>query len=160
MYPVRCRYAGHADVKRQDFSGVRMSIEGFDVETGRTRWSYAVRPSDQLGLDAPGLPRIRHTSVLVRGTDGLKVLDLASGRTRKPGTNDVFLYRGSVPFEAPDQTIFKRVFDGVFVRCDTNGKRSDRVPDPEVMEVEGAHDDGSWILSTPHAIVGYRAAAS
>jgi len=28
------------------------------------------------------------------------------------------------------------------------------------MEVEGAHDDGSWILSTPHAIVGYRAAAS
>ena len=166
-YPVRCRYDGHADGKSQDFSGVRVSIEGFDVETGRTRWSYAVRPSDQLGLAAPGLPRIRHTSVLVRGTDGLRVLDLASGKTRKPGTNDVFLctdspllYRGSVPFDAPGQTIYKRVFDGVFVLCDTHGNPSDRVPDPEVMEVEGAQDDGSWILSTPHAVVAYRAAAS
>jgi hypothetical protein len=103
--------------------------------------------------------------VLVRGEDGLKVLDLATGRARTPATSDVFLcsggddsYRGRVPYKVPGKTIHRRVFSGVFTLCDASGESSQRVPDPEVLEVEGAHEGDSWILSTPHAIVGYRAA--
>ena len=91
-WPVRCRYQGTRRYDRATgtttYQGLDVTLEGFDVQSGRTTWAVPLGAADKF-VDAP-VPHVSTSEVLTWAAAGPVIVDLATGHTRAPGPGETF----------------------------------------------------------------------
>jgi outer membrane protein assembly factor BamB len=102
-WPVRCRYRGLAHYKRPTegvfYEGLDVTVEGFDVTTGKTTWSVLLGAAEAFLRDDARAIAVSDTEVLVQAATGGVVVDVATGVTRPPHAGEVFLCGKGVIFQ-------------------------------------------------------------
>ncbi len=92
-YPVRCRRRGtvilEADGKPA-FRNLDVTIEGFDVRTGKTTWSVPLGDDGSLVAGDVRQPIAGPTQLVLTAPAGPVVLDYATGKVSPPGTGATF----------------------------------------------------------------------
>jgi hypothetical protein len=165
--PARCRYRGTetwppGKDTTATFTGLDVTIEGFDVTTGKVTWSQPVGAAESLtgqgqhpALAGPG-------RIVVATGDGPIILDLTNGNHQK-AANDAtfwcpttfkFTYRE--PYYSQGTPNYTRYGGQLGAICDTNGKPATRVPGTAAARTFGAHVGSVAIVATAGGLTGYR----
>jgi hypothetical protein len=165
IVPVRCRYQGTA-TRRPDgsvsFNGLAVTVEGFDVRTGKTTWSTPVGAAESLA-GSETVPAVAgQTEFLIQAADGPIVLDVTSGATHPPGKEDSFWCRTSVTFDyreaydpdSPDP--YERVGGELVASCDQSGRPAKNPPNATATRTVGANAGTFTVIATDAGVVGYR----
>ena len=102
-WPVQCRYRGTSRYNRgtniSSYEGLDVTVEGFDVATGRTTWSVPLGAATGLVGDEAQATVVSEVQVLVRGGAGPVIIDVATGATRAPAVDETFWCEKNAWFE-------------------------------------------------------------
>lgn len=102
-WPVRCRYKGFVRYDRATrattYEGLDVTVEGFDVPTGKTTWSVPLGPAEAFMDEETDATPVGDSEVLLQGATGSLIVDLGSGATRLPGKGETFWCATNVIFE-------------------------------------------------------------
>ena len=92
-WPVRCRYHGTVRydpaTDATTYAGLDVTVEGFDVATGKRTWSVSLGPAEAFMGEEKATP-VRDAEVLVPAATGPMIIDLSTGSTRAPAKAEVF----------------------------------------------------------------------
>jgi outer membrane protein assembly factor BamB len=161
--PVRCRYAGSLSFAGPDAPpvphGAHATVEGFDVRTGRTTWTWDAGAGGGL-VDYQHPPvRTGQTSVLLPDRAGRRyVVDLRTGATR-PAAGTVGWcavsgeFRLREPIVLDTEPITSRTAGTVYRACTPAGK--DAVPTAAPADLVAAAG-GVAAIAGPRGVVAYR----
>jgi hypothetical protein len=80
-HPLRCSYKGSIVTRNgvDDYDGLQVTVEGFDVATGRTTWSWKAGDVPALYDGGPGVTRIGTAQYAVKTARGTTILDADEG---------------------------------------------------------------------------------
>ena len=165
-WPVRCRYQGRARYDQQgavSYQGLDVTIEGFDVPTGRTTWSVPLGAA-QAFMDFETTPAtVSDSEVLVHATQGPLIVDLASGKTRSPATGEALWCGKEVVFDYHEpgatvgSTTSRRRGGRLLDTCAVDGSHSAGLPS-YIGEQVGAHAGGRTVVATAQGLVAFELA--
>jgi outer membrane protein assembly factor BamB len=92
--PVRCRRRGTVTVEQggsnPSYRNLDVTIEGFDVRTGKTTWSVPMGDDGSLVAGDVRQPIAGPTQVVLTAPAGPLVLDFATGKVSAPGASATF----------------------------------------------------------------------
>ncbi len=166
---VRCRYEGSARWRPGGIVrvyGLMITVEGYDVRTGKATWSLRLGKAYELAGGHHRPARLGGTQVLVHsGKDGEHpvVVNLATGSRRPPVPGAVFWCSTMFEFtyhypvddpDAPGGKDHQRRGGDLFNPCNTAGKLSTSVPSGALTAASGVHAKNIAVLATT---TGYRA---
>jgi len=106
----RCRYTGTAVRNRSALSGAQLTttglavtLEAFDPQTGDVRWATDVGDARALASDTAGekTALLDHTHVVVANSAGRLVIDLQTGQSRPTARDDVLWCTDASAFQRP-----------------------------------------------------------
>jgi hypothetical protein len=164
-YPVRCRSRGTAMFEGgvvTSFDGLDVTIEGFDVMTGKTTWSVPLGAATML-YDAPAqTPIASESRVVLPSPRGPIVLDLATGGVEPARPGATFwcmkgtLYESEPPIRSRKGSIF-------FIRpggrhaaiCDARGQPATELPSWAATAAAGARFGNRAVLATKNGFLGF-----
>jgi outer membrane protein assembly factor BamB len=165
-WPVRCRYQGTARYDQQgaaSYQGLDVTIEGFDVPTGRTTWSVPLGAA-QAFMDVEKPPAtVSESEVLVQAAKGPLIVDLATGKSRRPAKGVAFWCRTEVLFDyhepgaAVGSTTSQRRGGRLLDTCAADGSHSASLPS-YIGEQVGAKAGGRTVVGTAQGLVAYERA--
>lgn len=165
-WPVRCRTVGTltvAEGQEPRFSGFGQTVEGVDLATGRTTWSVPLG-KPRAAADPPQTRFVvqdrRHLGFVV--PDGLVLVDLADGRTRRASpadrlgclTDPVIQY--AWPVAPEDWQTRDRVGEPVMRFCNGSGDEIDQPPPIGVLRYLGATAAGVTVVAHLDGWAAYR----
>jgi outer membrane protein assembly factor BamB len=138
----------------------KIVLEGFDLKTGRSTWTYDAGHADAL-LDGSTFPRTDAATIVVpTGDHGLVAIDLASGRHKTvTARTDAWCgketkYKVSPPFDNGSTKISEYTGADALVACGADGKPAARPK--TVPSWVGASGAGMVVWSQPSAVVAAR----
>lgn len=164
--PVRCRYTGTITLHyppvgtrgtvTSTTSGLAVTIEGFDPQTGRTTWSRPMGATKSLFSSARDTELRTDTDVLI----GTRVLELRTGRFVTATRGDTFWCRRQREFaESPATIGGKRHLEvhlgTVAEPCDVDGRTTAAPPTSVPSSLSDIAGD-LRIVATPTAVRAYR----
>jgi hypothetical protein len=165
LWPVRCRYRGTAHVDRATggitFEGLDVTVEGFEVSTGRTTWTVPLGPAEAFMAEEAEATALGDSEVLVAGASGPLIIDLADGSTRRPpkgeafwcARNVTFTYRERIHF--PDGESSDTWRGGALLsRCRPDRSPTSAVP-RRIATSLGATVGNRTVLAEPGGLVAY-----
>jgi hypothetical protein len=173
--PVRCRTSGELLYEdEEDFDptqdAVEVVLEGYEVETGETRWELALDPEEAgpllyaLGFFSEE-PLVRGAGTeVVAPNDGQRVvMDLATGDQREVAEGETFWcaapsqefdYR--VPYYIQDEPHYRRIGGRTYEWCDVDGEvLDDATPPAGVPNGVGTWVEDLVVVATPDGLRAY-----
>lgn len=168
-WPVRCRYRGTARYDRATqaatYEGLDVTVEGFDVATGKTTWSLPLGAAGAfMDQEEHAIP-VSDSEVLVQGTTGAVIIDLGTGSTRVPRKGEVFWCATNVFFDyresrlLPDGTTSKSWRGGTLLNSCTADRAPTNAGPGHLTRSLGATVGRRTVLSTARGLVAYDQAA-
>jgi hypothetical protein len=162
--PVRCRLRGKMTGRYGEpasYQDLDVIVEGFEVATGETTWSFHAGAAQNLmNLLAP-LPIAGATKIVLSDSNGPVVLDYSNGVTQRPPPTSTFwcvartLYEYAQGYEAPTgSTIFRRPGGGLAEICDAHGRRATALPSLEATAAVGARVGDVVVVATKDGYIG------
>lgn len=168
--PVRCRMEGTVTFGGEDspqHEGIDVTLEGFDPQTGETRWSLGVGETlsllGPLGGNEP-LSLADRTGVVVDVDGEPTVVDLVTGETRSANEETLWCSRpetGSFEYREPyysdGEPLHDRYGEAAYEWCDSSGEAvGGSAPAPaEVPNGVGARAGDLTLVATPDGLVAY-----
>ena len=153
--PVRCRWRGTVSTDEAvvtSFRDTDVTIEGFDVETGKTTWSVAVGGETSLIAGEAQPPIAGPSQVVLNAPTGPIVLDLTTGKVSPPGAGATFWclseqhYEFSQGYQYPGQPARYLRPGGVLADvCDVHARPATAMPSAAATTAVGAHV-GDYLL--------------
>jgi hypothetical protein len=128
--PVICDFSGIVKgTSASDFSGLTLKIEGFDVTTGKIKWSVPVQNAEAM-MDG-NIPFVDADHVVVETAGSYQLLDLTTGKVTHIGTQ--VYWCASIPDEkvtAPSGSGYANYRAGTnqYFGCNAAGKRQTIFP--------------------------------
>jgi hypothetical protein len=165
VLPVRCRYRGTATSRpdgSESFSGLAVTVEGFDPRTGRATWSVPVGAAPSLAGSETAPAIAGQTQFLILTDRDPVVLDVASGATHQPRDGESFWCRSVVLFDYreaydPDgPNPFKRVGGELATPCDRHGRPAKQLPSAAATTTIGASAGRFTVVAGEAGVTGYR----
>jgi hypothetical protein len=177
--PVRCRTSGTLVYEDEEDTeptreSVEVVLEGYDVETGRTRWELELDPEEAGPLvSAIGFfseePLVRGagTEIVAPHDDRRVVVDLASGDQRDVTEDETFWCAGPrqefdyrVPYYIDDEPRYFRIGGRAYEWCDVDGEVLEDAASPAgVPNGVGAWVEDRVVVATPEGLRAYSIAA-
>jgi hypothetical protein len=163
VQPLRCRYTGTLVEKTKQGSGITVTLERFDIRTGKALWSAPLGAAPALaGTTDADVPLVDDTHAFVdTGTHRL-VVDLMTGATT-PATATTRVWC------RPDSKIDYKVAvdingnarsgiigDGLAFPCTLDGEPLDTPGDRVPSNVAAVFANGLRLYATPTAVVAHR----
>jgi hypothetical protein len=166
QYPVRCRARGISTYRLgagSSFEGLHVTVEGFDILTGKTTWSVPMGGAEVL-VGGGTEPAIAGPSQLVlQGPAGPVVLDYATGAATRPAADATFWcmtrvkYEYSRPSQTRDGTWSHSRPGGLLATiCDSRGRTATELPSAPATFATGARIGSHIVVATQDGYVGYR----
>jgi hypothetical protein len=166
VVPVRCRATGTITVQpggSPSFTGLDVTIEGFDVTTGTTTWSIPVGAAETLAGANTNPAVAGTTQVLIQTGTGPLVVDLASGAHHSPATGAVFWCRSDHQFDYHEPypggpnlpPRYSRRGGELAAACDATGKPVTGLPPGPATAAIGAHAGRVAVVATADGFSGY-----
>lgn len=174
--PVRCRVQGTVTYTESDDpeaeperTGIDVTLEGYDPETGETTWSVALGEAlNLLGYGGSGdpLPFVDRTGVAVTVDGEPTAVDIASGQTRAVGADETlwcadrdsryFDYRE--PYYFDGEPTYGRVGELAYDWCEATGQPAAETATPPtaVPNTVGTRSGDLAMVATPEGLVAYR----
>ena len=148
-HPVRCRWRGTVTSDAgvvTSFQDIDVTVEGFDVRTGKTTWSVPMGGERSLvGGDARP-PIAGATEVVLQAPAGPVVLDFATGKVSPPGAGATFWcisdqrYEFSQGFRLPGGSVSYARPGGVLASvCDASARPATAIPSVAATRPISAH---------------------
>lgn len=80
-HPVRCSYKGSivSENGAEDYEGLQVTVEGFDVVTGKATWTWKAGNVPALYEGGPGVTRIGTAQYAIKTAKGTTILDADEG---------------------------------------------------------------------------------
>nr|BFE74453.1 hypothetical protein GCM10020092_077540 [Actinoplanes digitatis] len=161
--PTRCRSKGTLTISPKldrTFTGLDVTVEGFDVRTGRTTWSVPVGAAEGLVGAKTAAPTAGDTEIIVRTASGPLLLDVNTGRQRAPGADEIFWCGTRLDFEYREPyfskgvAIYQRAGERA-VTCNAAGDPVAGSPTVAATTATGAHVGPYAVVATETGFVGY-----
>ena len=169
-YAVRCRARGVGTIQvggPTSFQGLHVTVEGFDVTTGKTTWSLPLGDSDELSRNRQRPAIAGATEVLVAGPAGPLVLDHATGQTVAASPGATFWcrvgtkYEFSMPLRRKDGAlIFTRPGGKLAAVCDERGRPATAWPSAAATTAAGARVGNRVVIATKRGYRGFEVRTS
>jgi outer membrane protein assembly factor BamB len=168
VIPVRCRYGGtetraNGYVK---FSNLDITIEGYDVATGKTTWSLPVGNADNLtGVTNVTLPAIAGPGlIVVQANKTPVVLDLTTGKQQTPAAGvtfwcpirNEFNYRDAYTGPGPRAGTHTRRGSELAGICDAKGDQAQPTPGVAATRTVGLNIASVTIVATMGGLNAYQ----
>jgi outer membrane protein assembly factor BamB len=170
--PVRCRSRGtrvsDAGGASESFRGLDVTLEGFDLATGKTTWSVPLG-GDTLLVGGDARPPIAGpTQAVLNAPAGPIVVDVATGQVTRPAAGATFWcgtdrdYQFSPGFVPPDgySLKFERPGGVLATICDANGHPAKALPPTAATLTIGARVGDHVVVAVKdgeaEAFVGFR----
>jgi hypothetical protein len=165
--PARCRSKGTLIISpklERTFTGLDVTVEGFDVRTGRTTWSVPVGAAEGLVGAETAAPNAGATEIIVRTAAGPVLLDLNTGKQRTPATDEIFWCETHLDFEYREPYFgkggvptYQRAGNRA-VTCNAVGDPANGSPTVAATTATGAHVGPYAVVATEAGFVGYSVA--
>jgi outer membrane protein assembly factor BamB len=148
--PVRCRRRGtvvsDTGTTTESFHDVDVTLEGFDIATGKTTWSVPLGAATSL-VGGNAFPIIAGpTQAVLNAAAGPMVVDFVSGKVTPPAVGATFWcgsgrpYLFSPPYPLPDGSVtFERRGGVLATICDAQGRPAKALPPAAATLTIGAH---------------------
>ena len=153
--PVRCRWRGTVKADNDvitSFQDIDVTIEGFDVRTGRTTWAVPMGGETSLVAGDARPPIAGATQVVLEAPAGPIVLDFATGKVSPPLAGATFWctsdqrYEFSQGYQFPGQPVRHLRPGGVLAAvCDAHAQPATALPSTAATAAIGAHL-GNYLL--------------
>lgn len=165
-HPIRCAVTGTIAYKGEKSTpnGVTMVIEGYDPDTGKTKWKHRVPDAAATAYyaDSPR-PLVRGGETIVATlAKGPMLIETATGKTVKAvGTfacqNDAARFEYVVPHTSGDDEFRERTGTGLITPCGPDGTPSTKGFTVSSVKEAGikVSDTSSYVMSTPDGLVGF-----
>lgn len=164
---VRCVWRGTAVYDDEgaltDLRGGAGVVEGFDPETGETRWSLDIAAGAvQDVFDDRGQKVAGDDTVLVDTEEGPVVVDVATGATTPAGADAVFTCAGdtvifdyATPFFNDGEPVTRRYGGPLFRPCGADGSERDDYTAAAVQDSAQDADEGRYVLAGETGLLGF-----
>lgn len=167
---LRCRVTGSAIWDPEDadpevtYQDLDVTIEGFDVTTGTTTWSFAAGANQTL-VDGSGLTVAGKDVIALSGPEGPAVLDLTTGERRRPADDESFWCLEPQTFETdaqylpPGEVLTEWNGGELAAPCSADGSPSTLTPTwPATRALDSAQfDDDVDVVATIDGVTAFRA---
>ncbi|HSS01251.1 MAG TPA: hypothetical protein VLM79_29535 [Kofleriaceae bacterium] len=164
--PVRCRQRGKLRYDREHdtihVDGLDVTVEGFDLATGKTTWSLPLGPTsmrDELAL--PPAIAGRHQN-LVHTPNGPAILDYATGTLKLPEPGATFWCSTPASYElSPPYRVrtavwrYRRTGGSLAWICDASGKPAIALPSIGATQSVGACTGHYAVIATADGFLGF-----
>jgi hypothetical protein len=157
--PVNCVYKGvlaktKSNANESTYTGLQMSLQGFDPATGAVTWNVPVRDIDD--LTNGNAEFVDDNSLLVQLANGTNaILDTSSGKTSAVPPGQVFWCIGGHSFKVNEDKTFNkaenRPEDDEYYPCTENGDTARTWPSTSPDQV-GVTVDGEFMWATAHGL--------
>lgn len=165
---VRCRLAGtvHFGGDEPRFEDLEVTVEGYDLVSGRTTWSHEVvgESAEALAFHGKAVVSSGGDVMVVDTREGRRLLATRTGELTPVTADDRFLcaepveFRYRLGWRAPDKTIHDRRGGSLHFPCD--GELEPVTGPPSTSSLaDGAlwATETTYVLGTKDGLVGYRA---
>jgi hypothetical protein len=167
LYPVRCRVLGttiHQVGAGTTFEGLDVTVEGFDVTTGKTTWAVPVGAAEGLAGASTRLAIAGATHAVLQGPAGPMALDYATGRVTTPAAGATFWcmtrmdYEFWQPYQTRDGTSKHTRPGGELASiCDSRGFAATELPGVAATMAAGARIGSHAVIATRDGYIGLNA---
>lgn len=157
--PLNCVYKGElaktkSNANGSTYTGLRMSLQGFDPTTGAVTWNVPVRDIDD--LTNGNAEFVDDNSLLVQLADGTKaILDTSTGQTDAVPPGQLFWCIESNSFKVNENKTFNkaenRPEDTEYYPCKENGDTARTWPSTSPDQI-GVTVDGEFMWATTHGL--------
>jgi hypothetical protein len=157
--PLSCVYKGvlaktKSNANESTYTGLQMSLQGFDPATGMATWNVPVRDIDD--LTNGNAEFVDDNSLLVQLADGTNaILDTSSGKTSAVPPGQVFWCIGGHSFKVNENKMFNkaenRPEDNEYYPCRENGDTAQTWPSTSPDQI-GVTVDGQFMWATTHGL--------
>ena len=151
-HPLRCAYKGSIVIRNgvEDYDDLEVTVEGFDVATGRTTWTWKAGDVPALYTGGPGVTRIGTAQYAVKTAKGTTILDADEGPvdTVKGAGLDGWCdgSNTAVPREDRQVTVFgdQGYTTSGWYPCRTNGQTLKQPPSASAFAVAVVGGVAAW----------------
>ncbi|MFI1990550.1 hypothetical protein [Actinoplanes sp. NPDC020271] len=167
-FPVRCRYRGSETIDPDQkatftFAGLEVTMEGFEVQTGRTTWSVPLGAAENLETFAKPFPVTGTNEIVVTpGNDIPLVIDADSGKSRTAAADATFWCLSSYKYDYIEpftnrlgDTIHLRIGGNQATTCSATGNPATGTPSAAATSAVGAHIGPYVVMATDTGFTGY-----
>ena len=157
--PVNCVYKGilaktKSNANESTYTGLHMSLQGFDPATGAVTWTVPVRDIDD--LTNANVEYVDDNALLVQLADGTNaILDTSTGKTSAVPAAEIFWCISGTTFKVNEDKTFNksenRPEDDEFYPCKENGDTTQTWPSTSPDQV-GVTVDGEFMWPTAHGL--------
>lgn len=151
-----CDFSGTVTEKKSlQFSGLGLSVDGFNPASGKVTWSERATDAQSLVEDAPQPFLDGQHLVVETGNGKWSVVDTEDGRAQPVGANEVFWcegepgYKVTAPEGASDNG--ERTSEPVFAGCTAAGTQAKGLPTTQPPAV-GTVADGLFVWLSPSGL--------
>jgi hypothetical protein len=157
--PFNCVYKGvlaktKSNADESTYTGLQMSLQGFNPATGAVTWSVPVRDIDD--LTNGNAEFVDDNSLLVQQADGTDaILDTSTGKTSTVPPGQLFWCMGGTTFKVNEDKTFNkaenRPVNYQFYPCKENGDTAQTWPSTSPDQI-GVTVDGEFMWATTHGL--------
>lgn len=143
------------------FTGLDVTMEGFDIATGNTTWSVPLGAAEIFMEQDRNATAVSDVAVLVNDATGPLIVDVSDGSTRRPASTEAFWCSKGGFFEyresrqvATGQTANTWRRGDLLFSCAPDGSPSPATP-ASLAHSLGATVDGRTVIAQGDGLVAY-----